>query len=346
MAFEGGLKERQKVAWMFFTKVNQQIASGKQAGMSGGDSVPLWMAWPTDPDTFSANPSFRFSEEPRTTMMPSTEKKELMAGKISTADPDGANEEVTRNRISYDYLVNNKLTTRAGIATFFETDDYVNMPVGTIELKASWLQVTPGSPAPVGALVYKFDSGEYWWRGLHIMVKMRELQDPTQLFYSEESSWFWTTFEFNENPGVTHVREKLITQRQPLADHEIQIFLSAANLAKTDYQNLAPNGTQIRFTNNADRVTPVILGHTDMEDFAGLPNTAQPAYWTAFNASCHSCHATATYNPSTKVSFPFSSPTGALDPAYYAADSEGNTEYLGQGFKPLDFMWPIVFQTK
>ena len=278
--------------------------------------------------------------------MPSTEKKELMAGKISTADPDGANEEVTRNRISYDYLVNNKLTTRAGIATFFETDDYVNMPVGTIELKASWLQVTPGSPAPVGALVYKFDSGEYWWRGLHIMVKMRELQDPTQLFYSEEPSWFWTTFEFNENPGVTHVREKLITQRQPLADHEIQIFLSAANLAKTDYQNLAPNGTQIRFTNNADRVTPVILGHTDMEDFAGLPNTAQPAYWTAFNASCHSCHATATYNPSTKVSFPFSSPTGALDPAYYAADSEGNTEYLGQGFKPLDFMWPIVFQTK
>ena len=127
---------------------------------------------------------------------------------------------------------------------------------------------------------------------------------------------------------------------------DIQIFLSAANLAKADYQNLAPNGTQIRFTNNADRVTPVILGHTDMEDFAGLPNTAQPAYWTAFNASCHSCHATATYNPSTKVSFPFSSPTGALDPAYYAADSEGNTEYLGQGFKPLDFMWPIVFQTK
>lgn len=346
MAFEGGLKEKQKIAWMFFARVNQQIASGKQSGMSGGDSVPLWMTWPTDPDTFTANPGFHFSEEPRTTMMPSIEKKELLAGKISSADPDGVNEEVTRNRISYNYLVNNKLTTRSGIATFFETNDYVNMPVGTIELKASWLQVTPGSPAPDGALIYQFDSGKYWWRGLHIMVKMRELADPTQLFYSEEPSWFWTTFEFNENPGVTHVRDKLITQRQPLAEHEIQKLIATAGLENTDYQNLAPNGTQIRFTDNADGVTPVILGHTDMEDFAGLPNTAQPAYWTSFNASCHSCHATASYNPSTKASFPFSSPTGALDPAYNAADSDGNTEYLGQGFKPLDFMWPIVFQTK
>ena len=346
MAFEGDLADRQKVAWMFFTRVNQQIASGKHKGMNGGKTVPQWMAWPTDPDTFATRQPFNFSGAPRTTMMPSAEKKELHIGNISTANPDGANEEVTRNRISYDYLIKNHLTTRADIAAFFENNDYVNMPVGTVELKASWLQVTPGSPAPEGALTFEFDSGKYWWRGLHIMVKMCELNDPAQLFYSEEPSWFWTTFEFNENPGVTHVREKLITQRQPLEDHEIQKLLSAADLAKTDYQNLAPNGTQIRFTDNADGVTPVILGHTDMEDFAGLPNTAQPAYWTSFNASCHSCHATAAYNPSTKASFPFSSPTGALHPAYNASDSEGKTEYLGQGFKPLDFMWPIVFQTK
>ena len=78
-----------------------------------------------------------------------------------------------------------------------------------------------------------------------------------------------------------------------------------------------------------------------MEDFAGSPNTAQPAYWTRFEASCHSYHATAAYNPDTATFFPFSVPTGALDPGYNASGS-----YLGQGFRPLDFLWPIAFQAK
>lgn len=346
MAFEGDLAERQKIAWMFFARVNQQIASGKHKGMSGGKTVPQWMAWPTDPDTFATTKPFDFSGAPRTAMMPSAEKKDLNVGNVSTANPDGANEEVTRNRISYDYLIENHLTTRADIAAFFENNDYVNMPVGTVELKASWLQVTPGSPAPEGALTFEFDAGKYWWRGLHIMVKMRVLEDPAQVFYSEEPSWFWSTFEFNGNPGIRHVREQLITQRKSLSKSEIENLLQAADLTSPEYQNFAPNGTQIRFTDNADGVTPVILGHTDMEDFAGKPNTAQPAYWTSFDASCHSCHATAAYNPATRATFPFSSPTGALYPAYNAADSNGSTVYLGQGFKPLDFMWPIVFQTK
>jgi hypothetical protein len=37
----------------------------------------------------------------------------------------------------------------------------------------------------------------------------------------------------------------------------------------------------------------VILGHTDMEDFADSPNTAQPHDWNRFEASCHSRHVTA-----------------------------------------------------
>ena len=90
----------------------------------------------------------------------------------------------------------------------------------------------------------------------------------------------------------------------------------------------------------------MILGHTDMEDFAGSPNTAQPRYWTRFEASCHSCHATAAYNPETGAFFPFSVPTGALDPSYNKSDGSGAVRYLGQGYKPLDFMWPIAFQAR
>lgn len=239
------------------------------------------------------------------------------------------------------------LTNKAQVAAFFEKNDYVDMPVGSVELKASWLQVTEGSPAPKGALTFRFDSGEYWWRGLHIMVKMRRLANPGDVFYTEEPSWFWATFEFNDNPGVAHVRETLITQRAPLQAGEIAAILAAGGLGGFGLEAYTPNGTQIQFTVDGAGEKPVILGHTDMEDFAGAPNTAQPRYWTSFQASCHSCHATASYNPATKAFFPFSVPTGALDPGYNATNPPQHTVYyLGQGYKPLDFMWPIAFQAQ
>ena len=344
MAFNGSLEERQKLAWMFFARVNQLIDDPDGKGMSDTGKVPNWMAWPTDPDTFGTTKAFDFSTDPRNVLRPSAEKKDLEAGRIATADPDGANEEVTRNRISYDYLRQNGLTTKMDVAAFFTKNDYVDMPVGSIELKASWLQVTDGSPVPEGALTFAFESAEYWWRGLHIMVKMKPLENPGDVFYSEDPSWFWTTFEFNDNTGVAHVRETLITQRAPLPSDEIARLLDEAALGGFGLEAYAPNGTQIRFTQDGQGAIPVILGHTDMEDFAGVPNTAQPRYWTRFDASCHGCHATASYNPETQAFFPFSVPTGALHPGYNKADSSGTVHYLGQGFKSLDFMWPIAFQ--
>lgn len=346
IAFTGGLEDREVLAWMFFVRLNQLIDDPTNGGMSGSGKVPVWMAYPTDPDTFDSTTPFAFNEVPRVDMKPSSEKSDILAGQVATADPDGANEEVTRNKISYDYLTSSGLTTKAGVATFFESNEYVNMPVGSVELKASWLQVTNGSPAPDGALTFKFESGEYWWRGIHIMVKMQNLSDPSDVFYTEDPSWFWSTFEFNDNPGVAHVRDTLITQRAPLGAAEIEEILAAGDMAGFGLENYAPNGTQIRFTVDGDGTTPIILGHTDMEDFAGTPNTAQPQYWTAFEASCHACHATASYNPATSAFFPFSVPTGALHPGYNIADGKGITQYLGQGYKSLDFMWPISFQTK
>lgn len=345
-AFSDSLEDRETLAWMFFARINQLIDDPTNGGMSGSGRAPVWMAWPTDPDTFATSRPFDFQATVRTEMRPSTEKKDLEAGHIATADPDGANEEVTRNKISYDYLIESGLTTKLDVAAFFDMNEYVDMPVGSVELKASWLQVTEGSPVPDGALTFTFDSGEYWWRGLHIMVKMRQLAEPGDAFYTEEPSWFWTTFEFNDNPGVAHVRDTLITERAPLSEDEISAILAAAGLADFGLDAYGPNGTQIRFTENGTGDTPVILGHTDMEDFAGSPNTAQPRYWTGFEASCHSCHATASFNPDTQAFFPFSVPTGALHPGYNVSDSGGTVRYLGQGYKSLDFMWPIAFQVR
>ena len=345
-AFDGGLEDRERVAWMIFARVNRLVDDPANGGMSGSGKVPTWMTWPTDPDTFGSAKPFAFGAAPRTDMRPTVEKKDIVAGRVATADPDGANEEVTRNRISYDYLIRSGLTTKLDVAAFFTDNDYVDMPIGSVELKASWLQVTEGSPAPDGALTFRFDSGEYWWRGLHVMVKMRRLSDPGDVFYTEDPSWFWTTFEFNDNPGAADVRESLVTERAPLTEGQIAAILEAGGVAGFGLEHYAPNGTQIGFTVDGGGETPVILGHTDMEDFAGSPNTAQPHYWTRFEASCHSCHATASYNPETKAFFPFSVPTGALDPGYNMTDSDKAVRYLGQGYRPLDFMWPIAFQSR
>lgn len=348
MAFKGTLKDRQKLAWMFFARVNQLIDDNPNPGMSNSGKVPAWMAWPTDPDTFSTLKRFEFhpNRSPRRTMKPSAKKKDIEVGKIGLSGPNRSNEEITRNRLSYEYLVDNGLTTKLDLAAFFAKNQIVNMPIGSVELKASWMHVTKNRPAPEGALTFTFESGEYWWRGLHIMVKMRSLADPTDAFYSEDPSWFWTTFEFNNNPGVENVRETLITQRSPLAPQEIKTILTQAGLGNFGLEAYAPNGTQIRFTEHGTGKTHVILGHTDMEDFAGSPNVAQPAYWTEFQSSCHSCHATAAYNPESGDFFPFSVATGALKPGYSAKDKEGHLQYLGEGYKPLDFMWPIVFHAR
>ncbi len=91
-------------------------------------------------------------------------------------------------------------------------------------------------------------------------------------------------------------------------------------------------------------MVPVILGHADMEDVAGAPNTAQPQCWTSFQANGHSCHASAACNPGTKAFFPFPVPAGALHPGHNVTDKAGVVPSLGQGCQPLDFMWPIAFQ--
>ncbi|MBP0483126.1 hypothetical protein [Sagittula salina] len=383
IAFSDNLYLRELFAWVVFARVTELIPDSDGPGMNDTGQAPLWMSWATDPETFDPAPqdgkntlaAFNFdAREPRNQMRPSTEEKDFARmtlseeepTHISTEDPDGANEEVNRNQIAYDYLIANGLTTKAGVATFFETHDTVEMPVGSIELKASWLQVTDGSPAPEGALTFPFQGGTYWWRGLHIMMKMRPLDhsSPYDIFYSEDPSWFWSTFEFNNNPGTQHVRDALITQRAPLDPALIERLLTDMKSEGFGFENLAPNGTQIRFTVDG-RGEPVILGHTNMEDFAGKWNTAQPYNWVAFEASCHGCHATASYRPNPEfkrnpaiknpckddwekapVFFPFSVPVGKLHPGYNMQDACSEVAYLGQGFMPLDFMWPIAFQTK
>lgn len=348
MAFASNLKDRQTIAWMFFTRINQLIEDqhGVAAGNSVGARVPQWMAWATNEDTFIQNPSFQFSLQNRDDLIPITAKK-LHAGPIALNEPASSNEEVARNVVGHDYITKQALlNTKTGVLKFVRDGNRVDMPVGAIEIKVSWLKVPPGG-APKGALVFNFNSGAYWFRGMHIMAKMRSRPASENLFYSEEPSWFWTTFEFNSGPGVEHVRDTLITQRKPLSTRQITSILQQGGIAGYGFEAYSPSGTQIRFTVDGKGSQPVILGHTAMEDFTAVPNPAQPHYWTFLSSSCHSCHGSAAVNPNTGRFFPIATPTGALTQQYYAADEDSGTIFhLGDGFIPLDFMWSIVFYAK
>ena len=354
MAFSDSLEDRQIVAWLFFARVNQQIAGDNRVVMATG-TVPLWMAWATDPETFTENPTFEYSENPRKDPHFVT-RKDVLAGHISTTAaegvPNGGNEEVTRNKLGYRYIVDSGMNTYQGVLDYVRAGNKVEMPIGSVETKMKWIDVNDRQPAPEGAMVFEFENDEkqkvrYWWGGMHIMVKMRAA--PDDVFASEEPSWFWTTFEFTNNLGVADIREKFITQNVPIGNSRIKEILTVAGVEGIGLEEYSPNGTQIRFTVDGNGKDPVILGHSMMEDFAGFPDNADPTQWVTDSSSCHTCHATAAINPATGNYFPFTVPVGALSPYYSASGTttQGCMSFataLGDGYVSLDFMWPIVFQ--
>ncbi len=343
MAFQADLEVRQELAWMFFARVNQLISD--KNGVSHQKQVPQWMAWATDNDTFSYFPNFEFNEKNRSDLITVT-SKEVLVGDVKRDESGEAFEEVFRNHTSYEYITKTaKLNTKLGVLGYIKSGNRVDMPVGTVELKSSWLKVHPGS-APEGALTFEFDSGTYWWRGMHIMAKMQSLPSDSNPFYTDDPSWFWTTFQFTDTPRLANVRNHLTTQNSPLPFKKVKTILQESGISGFGFEAYTPNGTQVGFTTGSEDKAPVILGHVDMESFAGSPNTAQPRYWKEFNSSCHSCHATASINPETETFFPVSNAIGALTPQYFSRTKGGFNRYLGAGFVPLDFMWPITFHAK
>ncbi len=328
MAFSDNLEEQSRVAWMLFARVNQQI------GNPAGGTVSEWQAWASDPDTFQETPSFEFNMVPRDDPHFVTSKK-VLAGAVDSEDQSDGGEEVTRNKASYDYITGKGLNTKAGVAAYFKTDDaFIDAPIGAIEIKARW--AAADQPDTEGAYTFKGTSGTYALVGLHIMAKMRPT--PRHTFRSEDPSWFWTTFEFNGNVGLNNVRS-LITHSDQLSPSQAIGILAEGGLTGLPFERYSHNGTQIRFS---DGKTAIILGHSKMEDFAGVninlkAPAGEPSQWTMFNSSCHACHATAAYNPATDSFTQMPLVAGKLPDAQMEALA---------GFKPLDFLWPIPFQAK
>ncbi len=107
-------------------------------------------------------------------------------------------EEVYRNRIQFDYIVNNGLNTKAGLAAFYNTGKPVLMPRESISIKADWVPVKTvaqwvpqvGTVENVRKYYFVTTSGnvEYALVAMHLSSAWNP-------------SWVWGTFEHQYNPG-------------------------------------------------------------------------------------------------------------------------------------------------
>jgi hypothetical protein len=244
-----------------------------------------------------------------------------------SAPPGGGGEEVTRNLLSYKYIKGEGLDTRAGVNAFLAASKKADLPIGAIEIKADWaVGAVPGAYQFVAAN----PATTYSLLGLHIMAKVAPA--PSDPFHSEDPSWFWTTFEFKDNPGLANA-QALLTYKDALAPADSLKLLTQAGLASTPFVNYRCNGSQIRFS---DAEHPVILlGNTKMESFAGLPKGTPPSEWTGWTTSCHTCHAEASAKSSDpNLFFGFHVWIGKItDPSI-------------DDYTSLDFIWSIPFNAR
>jgi hypothetical protein len=324
-AISDTIKDQSTVAWMLFARVNQPKPNQ-------GQNVSQWEMWPSNDDTFSPAVGL-FKAETKVRTRPHLQAPKFMKieGQVKgfhlfMLPPNGGGEEVTRNLDSYNYIIQNGLQSVAGVKKFFSTANAkVDLPVGAIEVKASWV---PG--ATVGAYQFTGTTGTYSLLGLHIMAKMKPI--PAQPFSSEDPSWFWTTFEFKGNPGLANA-QSLLTYKDALPPEEAMSLLTQGGLGQTPFANYKCNGTQIRYSDAAHK--KILLGNTQMEVFAFAPTNSGPAKWKTWNVSCHTCHGTAAANPKdSSLFFPFST---------VQINEGGGTIPAGQmtGYQSLDFIWSI-----
>jgi hypothetical protein len=279
------LTEQSTVAWMLFARVNQP----KQLK---GSSYSTWEVWPSNDDTFSpAVNAFVLANKVRN--RPHLEQSKVHELIMRTRGLQAtqvvgqvkAGEEVTRNEISYHYIMKNKLNSATTAWKRLSTGPDLNFSIGSVEIKADWVV---GSLPGAYTFTVADGGGVFSLAGLHIAAKVAPT--PGDPFHSEDPSWFWTTFEFKGNPGLANA-QSFLTYKDALTRSQSLVLLAQAGLEKGPFVNYVCNGTQIRYS---DAKNPTIkLGNTTMENFSFTPtNASSPADWKTWSVSCHSCHGT------------------------------------------------------
>jgi len=360
-AVEGTTENSDAFIWRLFTEF---AAPASEAS----PSPVLFETWASDEDTFSAHPHWPAPGEPvklhqsplailktlgsqdisptrlhsRIIDVPCNSPRGAAVGGFPTSDPKTQciAEQVARNRVQFDYIVNNNLNTQAGLAAAYAKSFKVEMPTESLAVKGDWvplsalLQWIPqlADVENIRKLYYTttVNSVEYALVALHVSSR----QNP---------NWVWGTFEHQLNPGrcdsmgcldsfgaeipeVLPNRTAFNTQYGACPKTTpLKALMVRAKLSPV-WENYCLKSTEVDFT--ATDGTPYVLGNSVIEGIVGNGTVAA--------SSCISCHYYASFGPEGKPApsamaiLPFN-PTGKPITGVVA------------GSQQFAFMWGLVF---
>jgi len=362
------LNQPDRFAWELFVEVNRKAAPQYQQTITTKDGKKLmansavWETWPDDPYTFPkdpdpANPP-KWPDAPILKQMLAKAKGTPLAGDDKVLDTgENGGEEIHRNRATFDYVINNHLWYQQGVAEFFKTNEVMNFPIESIEVKANWTRITEAQKSQYH---WNYDSQGQLWGLIATHITSKGIPN-----------WFWATFEWVGNAGRCdfigchdcfgsdphHVPSNTDTAGLVYPPGTITPELSALykkygydGAWLSEYSNYRLKGSQTDFTLPTGQ--PLLVGNSITE--SGFLQTA----------SCMTCHARAAVDAAGKNAFPifgeakplplqtgspemfdtqFTTHNGTPDPNWY-------THMTGQALVPLfrqtDFVWAIPFRAQ
>jgi hypothetical protein len=240
-----------------------------------------------------------------------------MTGIKPSIAPSGENQEVRRNKPTFDFIVSKGLWHTEGIRNFFNSSATITFPSDSIEIKAHW------------KIIQEADKGRYHWNidGRGRLLGLTALHIISKII----PNWTWATFEHADNLGRCDVigcadafgaQQPFIAPStkpdQPYSpcvptDRLLKLFASAG-LDAAIWRNYCLKGSQTEFRTAAGVDTR--LGNSQVEhDFMAT-------------SSCMTCHVRA-----------FAGPAGEN---VYGAGFKGRNEgYIG----PPELSWFFVTTT-
>ena len=388
-----------KFAWKLFLEINKKASNQGPIGGKAGSPISndaVWETWPDDDQTFPANPdpanpprwppagpgpgkakalippvrmrsdllrSRRLRGESRAAQLAAVAIGTLPVGGFAVAS--GVGEEVHRNPVTFQYIVDNGLWYQEGIAAFFDKaakavgDDVdfaskaVNLPRTSIEVKANWI------------VIDEKDKAKFHWNynGAGQLLGLVAMH----VISKDLPNWFWCTFEHVDNPGrgdfignhdsfgVTpaHTPSNTTTvgsvyPAEAMKEPLLKLFDEYGYRGEwaDEYKNYRLKGSQVDYTDGPGR--SLVLGNSVTEG-GFVPS-----------ASCITCHSRAAVSAGGASGFPgfgeqatlplifpndslqpFLTYNGRPDPSWYFQDTG-----LGTSLRNLqtDFIWAIPFK--
>jgi len=339
---DGAAGNSDRYMWSVFTSVVKPVASSGKAEFE---------TWATDEDIYQLVPEWPASGAERPIHASRRQTDFHLSGDAlpTCATPENPwvagfpvsgclAEVVYRDRLQYDYIVDNGLNTQAGAAAFYASPRVVNFPNDSMALKADWIPITDllqwvpelGTLANVRQAYYTVTSGgvEYGLVAMHIST-------------AANPEWVWGTFEHKNNPGrcdaigcydsfgaLKHAvfpnDKQSNTQYGPcLKTPGLKRMMRDAGLAAV-WDNYCLKSTQVSFVNARGKPTVLTNSVTERLSVNG-----------ELIGSCISCHAYAAFGAN---GAPTSASLTMLD---YNAVGKPVTSVFEDSM-PNDFMWGII----